>query len=237
MESVLQRPLTARWNLSWGVNVQAVRIWALVTALMLYLGLQAGGYDIVVSSEAGIVVWWTVLIALAWGILPAAGLTRAAWAAIVLLAAFLIWSALASTWSLSVERGLQETSRLACYFGVLVLALTGHRDRQVALRHTVGALATAVVVLCGLGLLSRLSPDVFPAAQTTASYLPGAHQRLSWPLNYWNAVGALGAIGLPLLLGLAARGRSLLAQALAAGAIPLVALCGYLTFSRGGAIA
>jgi O-antigen ligase len=56
-------------------------------------------------------------------------------------------------------------------------------------------------------------------------------------LNYWNALAALIAFGLPLLLALASSARSLIAQAAAAAAIPLVVLCGYLTLSRGGAIA
>lgn len=237
MESALSRPIAARLPVATRVTPQVLWIWCLAGGLILYLGLQGGGYDLVVRSNAGVVVWWVVLLAAAWGILPAGRLTRAAWTALALLAGFLIWTAIASTWSLSVERGLEETSRLACYLGVLVLAVAGHRDRRVALRHTVAAVAAAIVLLCALALLSRLDPHLFPAAQTTASYLPGAHQRLNWPIDYWNALGALVALGLPLLLGLAGQARSLLGQALAAAAIPLVALTGYLTFSRGGAIA
>ena len=86
-------------------------------------------------------------------------------------------------------------------------------------------------------MLSRLRPELFPAAQTTTSLLPGANGRLSWPLNYWNALAALMAFGLPLLLSIATSARSLVAQSFAAGAVPIVALCGYLTFSRAGAIA
>ena len=50
-------------------------------------------------------------------------------------------------------------------------------------------------------------------------------------------MGALVAFGLPLLLVIATTARSLVAQSAAAGSIPLLALCGYLTFSRGGALA
>jgi O-antigen ligase len=55
-------------------------------------------------------------------------------------------------------------------------------------------------------------------------------------LNYWNALAALMALGLPLLLTIASTARRLGTQAAAAAAIPLVILCGYLTFSRGGAL-
>ena len=45
------------------------------------------------------------------------------------------------------------------------------------------------------------------------------------------------ALGLPLLLAIATSARTLPAQAAAAAGIPIVTLCGYLTFSRGGALA
>ena len=91
------------------------------------------------------------------------------------------------------------------------------------------------MVAC-LALASRLRPDLFPAAYQTASFLPGAAGRLGWPLNYWNALAALMALGVPLLLAIATSARTLWAQAAAAAAIPIVTLCGYLTFSRGGAV-
>jgi hypothetical protein len=71
----------------------------------------------------------------------------------------------------------------------------------------------------------------------TASFLAGSQRRLSWPLNYWNGLGALAAMGIPLLLSLAGSARSLLARAAAVAGLPLLVLCEYLTFSRGGAIA
>jgi O-antigen ligase/polysaccharide polymerase Wzy-like membrane protein len=67
--------------------------------------------------------------------------------------------------------------------------------------------------------------------------LPSTRGRLAWPLNYWNGLAALMALGLPALLGLACSARKLVIRAAAAGAAPLLVLCSYLTFSRGGAIA
>ena len=48
----------------------AVRTWALVAAVVLYLAVDGGG-DLVVSSQVAIVVWWIVLEGAAWGLLPA----------------------------------------------------------------------------------------------------------------------------------------------------------------------
>ena len=55
--------------------------------------------------------------------------------------------------------------------------------------------------------------------------------------NYWNALAALMAFALPLLLALATSARTLYGQAAAAAGVPIVVLTGYLTFSRGGAVA
>jgi hypothetical protein len=154
-----------------------------------------------------------------------------------LLGGLIVWSAIASTWSLSSGNSLAEVSRLAAYLGVLVLALMTYGDRRRALGHVVAALATAMVLIVILALISRLRPGTFAGAGTTAALLPQVRGRLSWPLNYWNGLAAMVAMALPLLLALATSARALLAQAAAAAAIPLTALCGYLTFSRGGAIA
>ena len=235
IESAIGRPLSWAAGAPRRLDLRAIWIWLLAGGLVLFLGIDGGGYDLVVRSQAAIVVWWVVLLAAAWGLLPAGRITRAGWAGLALLAVFVAWSALATTWSESADRSLEEVSRLAGYFGVLVLGLISFDDRRSAVRHAIGAVATAVVLIAGLAVLSRLRPGLFPAAQTTAAFLPGAHPRLGWPLNYWNALAALIAIGLPLLLSLATTARTLAAQAAAAAALPLLALCAYLTFSRGGA--
>jgi hypothetical protein len=219
------------------VDTNAISVWVLVCGIVLYLAVDGGGYDIVVRSQAGVVIWWAVLIGAALGLLPVARLSRAAWAGLGLFGGFVAWTALASTWSLSSERSLGDLSLVACYLGVLVLAVAIHRDRESAVRHTVNALGAAIVLVAALALASRLRPDLFPAAQQTASFLPGQQGRLGWPLNYWNALGALVALGLPLLLSIATSARTLRAQAAAAAGIPILVLCGYLTFSRGSAIA
>ncbi|MHB8691968.1 MAG: O-antigen ligase family protein [Solirubrobacteraceae bacterium] len=208
----------------------------LAACLVLYLGFQGGGYDVVISSQIGLILWWIVLIGAVWGLFPAVRPSRSAWIALGLFGGFVAWTALASTWSLSSERSLQSLARVSTYLGVLVLALAIHRDRERAVRHTVTAVAVAITILAGFAVVSRLVPGAFPASHVTAGFLGIAQQRLGWPLNYWNGLAALVALGLPLLLSLATSARTLLGQAAAAAGIPLLALCEYLTFSRGGAI-
>ncbi|MGO9902919.1 MAG: O-antigen ligase family protein [Solirubrobacteraceae bacterium] len=204
---------------------------------MIYLALDGGGYALAAHSQIGVAVWWIVVVGAVFGLLPVARLSRTAWAALGLFAAFVAWTAIATTWSISAGRSLQDLSLVACYLGVLVLAVAIHRDRAGAVRHTVGAAATAIVVVAGLAVASRLWPHLFANSQQTGQFLQGARARLSWPLNYWNALAALTDLGLPLLLALATSARTLRAQAAAAAGVPLVALCAALTLSRGGVIA
>lgn len=236
MESVAARTEAPWARLFARVDRGVVGIWVLAAGLVLYLSIDGGGYAEEVHSQVGVIVWWTVLVGAAFGLLPTARLTKVAWWALGLFGGFVIWTAVATTWSISTERSLDSLSLVAGYLGILLLAIGVHSDRERAIRHTIGALATAIVIVCALALASRLHPEWFRAAQITGQFLQGTQSRLGWPLNYWNALGALVALGLPLLLVLATSARTLAAQAAAAASIPLLALCGYLTFSRGGAI-
>ncbi|MFT3865052.1 MAG: O-antigen ligase family protein [Solirubrobacterales bacterium] len=101
----------------------------------------------------------------------------------------------------------------------------------------IGALGAGIFVLTAVGLLSRLHPAWFPDARETVSLLAADRSRLSYPLGYWNGMGALVAIGLPLILYLACSARYLVTRALAAATLPTMALALYLTFSRGGVAA
>jgi hypothetical protein len=238
MESVATHSAAPSARVLRRMDGAALATWALAGGLVLYLGLDGGGYGIVASSQIGLVLWWIVLVAAAWKVLPAGHLTRVAWTGLALFGAFVAWTALASTWSLSSGRSFQDLSLVGTYMGVLLLAIAIHRDRDRAVRHTVNALGSAIVILASLAVISRLFPNAFPAAHVTAAFLgSGARGRLSWPLNYWNGLAALVALGLPLLLSIATSARRLGVQAMAAAGIPVLALCGYLTFSRGGAVA
>ena len=163
METVLSRSPSWRSETLRRVDPDAVRTWALVGAVVLYLAMEGGGYDLIVRSQVAIVVWWIVLVGAVWGLLPAAGWTRTAWIATALFGGFVAWTALSATWSGSSERTLDELSRVACYLGLLLLAIGIHRDRDRAVRHTAHAVAAAVVIVACVAVASRLRPDLFPA--------------------------------------------------------------------------
>jgi hypothetical protein len=202
-------------------------------ALVLYLALRGGGYDAVVRSEAGIAVWWLVLLGSLAGVIPAARLNRRAWLGLGLLLAFAAWGALAIAWSESAERSVGELARVSAYVGVFALALCIQgRD---GLRRTVYAVAAALGVVACLALLSRLHPAWFPANDAGLAFDNG-EARLNYPVNYWNALAALMAMAAPLLLAIAVDARHLLTRAIATAVVPIVALVTFYTFSRAGVV-
>ena len=201
--------------------------------LVTYLGLRGGGYDAIVRSEVGLVAWWLVLLGAAIGALPFARLTRAAWIALGVMAAFVAWTGLGIAWSESAERSVAELGRVSALLGVFVLALSVQgRD---GLRRTVAGVGAAVVVVAGVAVLSRLHPAWFPDLDAPR-FFPESQSRLHYPLNYWNGLAAFIAIGIPLLLAIATSARHVAARALALAAVPILGLGAFLTLSRGGAL-
>lgn len=212
----------------------AMAAWTLGFAVVVYLAMSNGGYDTIVRSQVGIAVWWIVLLGALSGILPSR-FGAAGWAATGLLAGFALWTGLAMGWTESAERTAIELGRVATYLGVFVLALA--LQQRAAARHAIHGLACAIGFVTLLAVLSRLHPQWFPVNDHLEFLGEGNARKLSYPLNYWNGLAAFAAIGVPLLLATAAAARTLAGQALAAAALPVCALCVYLTISRGGALA
>jgi hypothetical protein len=235
MELVAQAPSTDALSrrVRTRLDPPALGAWTLAFALVFYLALRDGGYDAIVRSEVGVAIWWVILLAALAGILPAR-IGAAGWVAIGLLGAFALWTGLAIGWSQSAESSLLELAREATYLGFFVLAVA--LQGRAAARHTINGLACAIGLVTALAVLSRLHPQWFAANAQIRFLGAGAGRRLSYPLNYWNALAAFAAMGVPLLLALAIGARTVLARAVSAAVLPLSALCVYLTVSRGGVL-
>lgn len=213
------------------VDWEAVWTWLLCFGLVAYLGLEGGGYDPLVHDQVGILAWWVLLGAVLVGALPRRPLDRLAWVALGLFAAFAIWTALSLGWTESVDRTSADLARVGGYLGIFALAVFSRGPR--AGPRVVGAVAAAIVLVALVGLLSRLHPSWFSAATRTAGFVTDP-ERLSYPINYWNGLAGLIAIGLPLLAQLATSARTIVVRALAAAALPALTLTIFLTLSRGG---
>jgi O-Antigen ligase len=220
-------PESAR-DIGWG----AVATWLGCFGLIVYLGLEGGGYDSLVHDRVGIAVWWVALAGVLIGTLPRRRLDTLAWVALALLALFAAWTAFGLGWSENVERSFAELARVCGYLGIFALALFTRAGGEA--RRLLGAVAAGVAVVTAIALLSRLHPAWFPEARQTASFIADSRERLSYPIDYWNGLAALIAIGIPLVLQIATDARSLLLRAAAAAALPALALAIFLTLSRGG---
>ena len=71
-ESVAILTVVSGPRMSRRVDAAALSIRAPVGTIVLYLAIDGGGYDIVVRSQVGVVVWWVVLIGAASGLCPRA---------------------------------------------------------------------------------------------------------------------------------------------------------------------
>lgn len=227
----------ARWTLPWSERIAAVAP-ALIDfgvpfLLVAYLAFREGGYGEIVRGQVGLVVWLVVLLGTLARILPLRPLARSGWVGTALIAGLLIWTGLAMLWSESAERTAFEVERTATLLGIFVLGLC--LQREGALRRTVAGIGAAIALIAVLALGSRFLPGAFPA-NDLADGLPTELPRLAYPLDYWNGLATLIALGLPLLLWLSIAARPLAARALACAALPALALVGYYTFSRGGLV-
>jgi hypothetical protein len=131
----------------------------------------------------------------------------------------MIWAPIAGPAQADFERVLLYTAVLAAAAAFLWLIPTLVEP----------ALAAGIVVVLGYGLSERLLPGAIHLSHSAA-----AGGRLQQPLTYWNAMGALAAIGVVLCARLAGTGaRPGWLRAAAAAATPLLAVGLWLTFSRG----
>jgi O-antigen ligase len=200
--------------------------------LSVYLALAGGGYDIVVRSEIGLIVWWFVVLGVLIGVLPRTRVPRAGWIATALLGGFLVWTWIGLSWSSSHELTLNEVGRLSTYLGIFVLGLCALSAETTG--PLINGLGCGIAIVSAVAILSKLTPSLFPTSTARSFY---ATPRLAYPFDYSDGVGEYVALGIPLLLYMATSGRTLLGRALSAGALQVVLLCLAMTVSRGGILA
>jgi hypothetical protein len=191
------------------------------------LAFFSGGYFARPRLIAAIVVW---LLVLGLAIAGPAPLPRSLPGRLAIggLAALAGWSALSILWAPQGGPAVQNVQRLVLYLGALLLALGVLRDRRLQ-RAVEPALAAGAAIVIGYGLSERVLPDIVQLAQSES-----AGGRLEQPLTYWNAEGALAAIGLLLCARLAGdRSRPRAIRIAAAAAAPALSAGVYLSYSRG----
>lgn len=187
-----------------------------------------GGYFEGPRLWAGIVAW-ALVAALAIAVPgPLAPRTTALRLALGGLAGLTVWAWLSRGWAPMAGPAGDDLQRDVLYLGALVAAALAFRPRSWA-SSVEAVLAAGILVVVGYGLLGRLLPGVVELVPSTA-----AGGRLEHPLTYWNAMGALAAIGVVLCARMAADPlRSDALRSLSAAAGVAIGLGLYLTYSRG----
>ena len=209
---------------------------ALLVALLVVAGYAAFAEGAVGQPEEA---WLQVAVALIAVAAAAAwlgagrlrgGASGVAVAGVVLLAAYAAWAGISLAWSVTPDRTWAELNRALAYTLVVAVALLAASDtpraiERVAMGWLAIALAVAVYALGG-----KVLPGVLDHAEAVA--------RLRAPLEYWNALGLVCVLAIPVAIRVATE-RTRTAVARCGGLVALVPLltCLGLTYSRGGLVA
>jgi hypothetical protein len=198
---------------------------AIAVALCVYVFVTTGGVDLGANTWAEIVLVVLGAGIGVWALLRGRGGRAWGGATVSLFAALAALTIASIAWSVAPDTSWTEASRtlsyLAAFGGAVALARLLPR-RWPAL---VGGLASGATLLCGYALLVKVFPGTFDPADPVG--------RLRLPFGYWNAVGLIGAVGLPPVLWAGARtetDRRL--RALTPGAFAVLATAILLSYSR-----
>jgi O-antigen ligase len=204
---------------------------AALLALPVGLAFFHGGYGADARVAGGVVAWLLVAVAAIAAPRPLPR-DRPALLAVTGLAALLALTLLSLAWAPLAAVAYADAQRIALYLGALLAGLALFRAAP-GPRVVVPALAAGAVVVVLVGLSERLAPWLVELERSAS-----AGGRLSAPLGYWNAMGAMAAMGLALCAALAGDpDRAARTRALAAAATPLLGAGIALTFSRGALLA
>jgi hypothetical protein len=209
---------------------------ALIAAAYAAFAYSNGGYSTELIAAVTVGVWWLVILGLATRVVPRRPVPRLAIVAGICLAALAGLTALSMIWANDAGRAFTALVRVAGYLGLFVLVILVSA-RTGARPWLLGIMVGLVIVVAGADL-SRFDPSLFGGADRDIfAALPTSNGRLSYPLGYWNGLGACVALGIVLLAWFSSQAGSRLARAAAAGLLPAFGLALYLTASRGGVTA
>jgi hypothetical protein len=204
---------------------------AAALGLTLLLALDGGGYDTVVRHEVALVIWALIALGLGFGVLPRSPLGQPVQLALGGLTALAVLTLVAHAWTESDERTTAELARVLQYLGIVTLAYLGlNRETW---QGAAAGFATAALIVPLFAVASRLYPDTF--TDEVARIL--AIDRLSYPLDYWNAVACWGAMAVAIGLAWSAHAERALVRSAVLAAVPVATLSVYLSYSRAGVAA
>ena len=225
--NVVRRPSDA------GAAVMAAAAIGVVAAAVFLLALENGGYDLRTRAGAAILAWWALLLVAVTARPPRAVLLRVA-PVVAPLVAYALWTSMSAAWATDAEAVVAELNYPLLYLAIFLLAAT-----VACIAGAVRVCDGLAVGAAGVGLLAlgtRLDPG-FVSLGGAETILPSVQIRLSYPIGYWNGLGVLLAMAVPLLIRVAIDARSAVARGAALAPVPALAVAMYLTSSRGAVAA
>jgi O-antigen ligase len=206
-------------------------VFVAAVAIPLYLGLRGGGFDLVERQQATLAIWWLVAVGILFGLFPRARPGARARGVLVLFSLLTAWTAAGLIWTESTERTFIEATRTLDYMGLVALVWFGvHRHSW---RAGAAGLLTGAGAISLLAVATRVAPDLLPA-DTVALQFGG--ERLSYPLDYWNATAYWSAAVFVAAVAWSAHTTAVGARALLLAATPVAGAALFLSYSRGGAL-
>lgn len=214
-------------------EVQGQRAFAFVATFVVVLlyALRNGSYDVVARHEQAIVALWILVLGLALGLLPRRRPSLVALLPFAGFALLALLTGIALTSTSSQEQTGIELARVlhhAALYALPLCLLSRRTWTAAAAGVAAGALAISM-----LAVLARLDPQLIASDRAAQAFHTN---RLSYPLGYWNAMGAWSATAVALGLTWSAHARSRWASALALAFVPWAVLALYLTYSRAGIV-
>lgn len=119
---------------------------------------------------------------------PRARPDRAIFLAVLCWIALIAWLAASLAWTESAERSVIELTRVTGLMGIVIAVGWSFVGRE--WRLAAAALTAAAAGVCLVALVSRLAPDLLASPLRSS----GLVRRLSFPFNYWNALGCWAAM-------------------------------------------
>ena len=166
-------------------------------ALLVVVFVATGGTDLGPNTWTQIAL--LVIGAALAGLVLLKGASAPAWGGVTLalFAAVTVFTALSIAWSVQPDNSWLEANRTLSYLAAFGGAIALARLFPERWRGVIGAIAVLATVASAYALLVKIFPATFDPQETLG--------RLILPLEYWNATGLIGALGLPACLWAGAR--------------------------------
>jgi hypothetical protein len=201
--------------------------------VVFWIAYESGSSSLSARSVLAIAIWWVILLGVGLGFLPRARVDRGVVVVGSLLAAFAVDTFASVFWADDAAGAFDELDRATLYLGLFVLVAISVRRSE--LGRWADGMALGLGAIAVVALVSRLFPDLF-SPRGLPEFLPNTATRLSFPIGYWNGLGILMGMTVPLLLQTTLTGRSALRRSLGVGLVPILACVVYFTSSRGGVL-